>query len=59
MSDQHGPEGHHRSRSHVTLQAVRSRVQPGSFSLLLVALLVRYVLNGVTGTMSPNRFFHR
>ena len=47
MSDQHGPEGHHRSRSHVTLQAVRSRVQPGSFPLLLVALLLLYVLNGV------------
>ena len=37
MSDQHGPEGHHPGRSHVTLQAMRSHVQPGSFPLLLVA----------------------
>src|SRR5262245_54307514 len=47
MSDQHGPEGHHRDRSHVTLQASRSRVQPGSFPLLLVTLMFLYVLNGV------------
>jgi len=54
MSDQHGPEGHHRTRSHVTLQAVRSRVQPGSFPLLLVALLLLYVLNGVAVDLPAN-----
>ena len=47
MSDEHGLEGHHRGRSHVTLQAMRSRVQPGSFPLLLVTLILLYVLNGV------------
>jgi hypothetical protein len=47
MSNQHGPEGEHRGRSRVTLQAVRSHVQPGSFPLLLVASLLLYVLNGL------------
>src|SRR5262245_20603881 len=47
MSDQHGPEEHHRDRSRVALQAMRSHVQPGSFPLLLVAALVFYVLNGL------------
>ena len=59
MSDQHGPEGHHRSRSHVTLQAVRSRVQPGSFPLLLVALLLLYVLNGVAVDLPANAIVGR
>src|SRR5262249_3025830 len=35
------------TRSHVRLQAIRSRVQPGSLSLFLVAGLFFYVLNGV------------
>ncbi len=47
MSNQHGPEGEHRGRSRVTLQAMRSHVQPGSFPLLLVASLLLYVLNGL------------
>ena len=47
ISNQHGPEGHHAGRSHVTLQAVRSHVQPGSFPLLLVTALLLYVLNGL------------
>jgi voltage-gated potassium channel Kch len=47
MSNQHGLEGEHRGRSRVTLQAVRSHVQPGSFPLLLVASLLLYVLNGL------------
>ena len=47
ISKQQGPEGHHAARSHVTLQAIRSRVQPGSFPLFLVAGLFLYVLNGV------------
>ena len=47
MSNQHGPEARRRSGSHVTLQAMRSHVQPGSFPLLLVASLLLYVLNGL------------
>src|SRR5215831_18479159 len=43
----HGSEGDHGRRSHVALQAIRSRVQPGSFPLFLVAGLFLYVLNGV------------
>ena len=46
-STEHGAGGHHSGRSHVTLQAIRSRVQPGSFPLFLVASLFLYVLNGV------------
>jgi voltage-gated potassium channel len=46
-STQHGAEGHHSGRTHVTLQAVRSQVRPGSFPLLLVASLLLYVLNGL------------
>jgi len=47
ISTQDGPERHHAARSHVALQAIRSRVQPGSFPLFLVASLFLYVLNGV------------
>src|SRR5262245_38706998 len=47
MSEQQSPEGHHRGRSHVALQAMRSHVRPGSFPLLLVAGLLLYVLNGL------------
>ena len=47
MPNQHDPEGHHPSRSHRALQAVRSHVQPGSFPLLLGAGLLLYVLNGL------------
>ena len=54
MSDQHGPEGPHPGRSHVTLQAMRSRVQPGSFPLLLVASVLVYVLNGVAVDLPAN-----
>jgi hypothetical protein len=54
MSDEHGLEGHHPGRSHVTLQAVRSRVQPGSFPLLLVTLLLLYVLDGVAVDLPAN-----
>ena len=54
MSNQHGPEGNHPGRSHVTLQAMRSRVQPGSFPLLLGALLLLYVLNGVAVDLPAN-----
>ena len=59
MSDQHGPEGRHAGRSHVTLQAVRSRVRPGSFPLLLVALLLLYVLNGVAVDLPANAIVGR
>jgi len=54
MSGQHGPEGHHPGRSHVTLQAMRSRVQSGSFALLLVASLLLYVLNGLAVDLPAN-----
>jgi voltage-gated potassium channel Kch len=54
MPDQHLPEDQHRSRSHVALQAMRSRVQPGSFPLLLVALLLFYMLNGVAVDLPAN-----
>jgi voltage-gated potassium channel len=47
ISNQHSPEGHHPVRSHVTLQAVRSHVRPGSFPMLLVAAVLLYVLNGL------------
>src|SRR6516165_7961742 len=59
MSDQHGPEGRHAGRSHVTFQAVRSRVRPGSFPLLLVALLLLYVLNGVAVDLPANAIVGR
>src|SRR5262249_34809115 len=54
MSDQHDPVVHHPGRSHVTLQAMRSRVQPGSFPLLLGALLLLYALNGVAVDLPAN-----
>jgi voltage-gated potassium channel Kch len=54
MSDQRVPEGHHPGRSHVTLQAMRSRVQPGSFPLLLVTSVLAYVLNGVAVDLPEN-----
>src|SRR5215467_4422550 len=54
MADQHGQVGHQPGRSHVALQAMRSRVQPGSFPLLLVALLFFYVLNGVAVDLPAN-----
>jgi voltage-gated potassium channel Kch len=47
MPRQHGPENHEPSRSLRALRVVRSQVQPGSFPLLLVALLLVYVLNGL------------
>jgi voltage-gated potassium channel Kch len=50
MPNQHDPEGHHPSRSHRALQAVRSHVQPGSFPLLLATGLLLYVLNGLAVT---------
>jgi hypothetical protein len=59
MSDQHGPEAHNRSQSHVTLQAMRSRVQPGSFPLLPVAALLFYVLNGVAVDLPANAIVGR
>jgi|SRR5262245_15945205 len=59
MSDQLAPEDRHPSRSHVTLQAMRSRVQPGSFPLLLVALLLFYVLNGVAVDLPANAIVGR
>ena len=59
MSDQLDPQGHHRNRSHVTLQAMRSRVQPGSFPLLLVALLLFYVVNGVAVDLPANAIVGR
>src|SRR5215467_13341699 len=54
MADQHGQVGHQPGRSHVALQAMRSRVQPGSFPLLLVALVFFYVLNGVAVDLPAN-----
>src|SRR5215831_14723500 len=54
MADQHGQVGHQPGRSHVALQAMRSRVQPGSFPLLLVTLLLLYVLNGVAVDLPAN-----
>ena len=59
MSDQHGPEGHHPGRSHVTLQAMRSRVRPGSFPLLLAASLLLYVLNGLAVDLPANAIVGR
>src|SRR5215831_17230634 len=59
MADQHAPVGHQPGRSHVTLQAMRSRVQPGSFPLLLVALLLLYVLNGVAVDLPANAIVGR
>ena len=59
MSEQHGPEAHNRSQSHVTLQAMRSRVQPGSFPLLPVAALLFYVLNGVAVDLPANAIVGR
>jgi len=59
MADQHAPVGHQPGRSHVTLQAIRSRVQPGSFPLLLVALLLLYVLNGVAVDLPANAIVGR
>jgi hypothetical protein len=59
MPDQLAPEDRHRSRSRVTLQAMRSRVQPGSFPLLLVALLFFYVLNGVAVDLPANAIVGR
>ena len=54
MSEQGAPEGHQPGRSRITLQAMRSRVQPGSFPLLLIALLLHYVLNGVAVDLPAN-----
>src|SRR5262245_12991014 len=59
MPDQHGPESHPPGRSHVALQAMRSRVQPGSFPLLLVTLLLLYVLNGVAVDLPANAIVGR
>src|SRR5215510_12312319 len=59
MSDQLDPQGHHRNRSHVTLQAMRSRVQPGSFPLLLVAGLLFYALNGLAVDLPANAIVGR
>src|SRR5215510_547404 len=59
MSDQHAPVGHQPGRSHVTLQAMRSRVQPGSFPLLLFTLLLLYVLNGVAVDLPANAIVGR
>jgi hypothetical protein len=47
MPNQHSREDREPSRSQRALWAVRSQVQPGSFPLLLVALLLLYVLNGL------------
>src|SRR5215467_4131303 len=59
MADQHGQVGHQPGRSHVALQAMRSRVQPGSFPLLLVTLLLLYVLNGVAVDLPANALVGR
>jgi voltage-gated potassium channel Kch len=59
MSDQHGPEGRLPGRSHVTLQAMRSHVQPGSFPLLLAASLLLYVLNGLAVDLPANAIVGR
>ena len=59
ISNQHGPEGQHPGRSHVTLQAMRSRVRPGSFPLLLAASLLLYVLNGLAVDLPANAIVGR
>ena len=59
MADQHAPVGHQPGRSHVTLQAMRSRVQPGSFPLLLFTLLLLYALNGVAVDLPANAIVGR
>src|SRR5262245_58512453 len=59
MADQHGQVGHQPGRSHVALQAMRSRVQPGSFPLLLVTLLLLYVLDGVAVDLPANAIVGR
>src|SRR5262249_60356243 len=53
MSDQHARESHRPGRAHVTLQAVRLRVQPGSFPVLFVASLLLYALNGLAVDFLP------
>jgi len=53
MSDEHARESHHPGRAHVTLLAMRSQVQPGSFPLLFVASLLLYVLNGLAVDFLP------
>jgi voltage-gated potassium channel Kch len=47
MPNHHGPENRESNRSRRVLQVVRSQVQPGSFPLLLVAVVLNYVLNGL------------
>jgi len=47
MPNPDGPEDLEPSRSRRALRAVRSRVQPGSFPLLLFAGVLLYVLNGL------------
>jgi len=55
MANQHGPEKHEPSRSLRALRVVRSQVQPGSFPLLLVAVLVVYVLNGLPADSTTSK----
>ena len=48
MPDQYDLEKHESSRSRRALRSMRSRVQPGSFPLLLVAITSLYALNGLS-----------
>src|SRR5262245_22499413 len=59
MSEQQSPEGHHRGKSRVALQAMRSHIQPGSFPLLLVAGLLFYALNGLAVDLPANAIVGR
>lgn len=47
MPAEHPRDDHQPGRSRRALQTVRSQVQPGSFPMLLAALALLYVLNGV------------
>src|SRR5262245_15624081 len=59
MSDQQGTKDHRGGPSHVTLQAMRSHVRPGSFALLLVAALLFYMLNGLAADLPAHAIVGR
>jgi voltage-gated potassium channel Kch len=47
MPELYNREGREPSRSQRAFQAMRSQVQPGSFALLFVAVVLQYLLNGL------------
>jgi len=54
MSSQHGPGDYHSGRSHVTLQAMRSHVRPGSSRCSSSQACSSYVLNGLAVDLPAN-----